>query len=126
MIMEKKIENTFNKMRDTVDQYTKVVRQDGALWKSISEIGGDPSWLNDVKAALDTLYDAIDEADMGARSHLTDEEAKPDFLDLDKDGDKTEPMKKAAKDKEEQTNESGGLNHSVVRVMRLAGLSNNE
>ena len=27
--------------------------------------------------------------------------AKPDFLDLDKDGDKKEPMKKAAKDKEE-------------------------
>ena len=25
-------------------------------------------------------------------------EAKPDFLDLDKDGDKKEPMKKAAKD----------------------------
>lgn len=28
------------------------------------------------------------------------EEAKPDFLDLDKDGNKTEPMKKAAKEKE--------------------------
>tara|TARA_Y100000590_G_scaffold4686_2_gene6313 strand:- start:9228 stop:10922 length:1695 start_codon:yes stop_codon:yes gene_type:complete len=28
------------------------------------------------------------------------EEAKPDFLDLDKDGNKTEPMKKAADDKE--------------------------
>ena len=29
-----------------------------------------------------------------------EEAAKPDFLDLDKDGDKKEPMKKAAKDKE--------------------------
>ena len=28
------------------------------------------------------------------------EEAKPDFLDMDKDGDKKEPMKKAIKDKE--------------------------
>ena len=28
------------------------------------------------------------------------EEAKPDFLDLDKDGNKTEPMKQAAKEKE--------------------------
>jgi hypothetical protein len=26
--------------------------------------------------------------------------AKPDFLDMDKDGDKKEPMKKAVKDKE--------------------------
>ena len=31
-----------------------------------------------------------------------DEEAKPDFLDLDKDGDKEEPMKDAAKDAEEE------------------------
>ena len=30
---------------------------------------------------------------------ITYESAKPDFLDLDKDGDKKEPMKKAAKDK---------------------------
>ena len=28
--------------------------------------------------------------------------AKPDYIDLDKDGNKTEPMKKAAKDKEEK------------------------
>lgn len=34
------------------------------------------------------------------------EEAKPDFLDLDKDGNKTEPMKKAAKDSK--------LKHEVV------------
>ena len=33
------------------------------------------------------------------------EEAKPDFLDLDKDGDKKEPMKKAAKDKEKKKTE---------------------
>lgn len=33
------------------------------------------------------------------------EEAKPDFLDLDKDGDKEESMKKAAKDKEEEVKE---------------------
>lgn len=39
------------------------------------------------------------------KAHLA--EAKPDFLDLDKDGDKKEPMKKAAKDakKKEKTDE---------------------
>jgi hypothetical protein len=31
---------------------------------------------------------------------------KPDFLDMDKDGDKTEPMTKAVKDKEEKVDES--------------------
>jgi hypothetical protein len=34
------------------------------------------------------------------------DEAKPDYLDLDKDGDKKEPMKKAAKDKENKKDES--------------------
>ena len=34
------------------------------------------------------------------------DEAKPDFLDLDKDGDKEEPMKKAAKNKEEMKEEN--------------------
>ena len=39
-------------------------------------------------------------------SEIMDEKkAKPDFLDLDKDGDKEEPMKKAAKDKKEKVEE---------------------
>jgi len=42
------------------------------------------------KLFLDVLNAAVEEA-----------AAKPDFLDLDKDGDKKEPMKKAAKDKED-------------------------
>ena len=54
-----------------------------------------------------TVYESVD-----ARGSITEavksleekyqtfkESAKPDFLDLDKDGDKKEPMKKAAKDK---------------------------
>ena len=34
--------------------------------------------------------------------------AKPDFLDVDKDGDKKEPMKKALKDKVKEVEESTG------------------
>jgi hypothetical protein len=34
------------------------------------------------------------------------EAAKPDYIDLDKDGNKTEPMKKAAKDKEAKEKEA--------------------
>ena len=37
--------------------------------------------------------------------HIAEKKAKPDFLDLDKDGNKTEPMKKAAKDKKEKADE---------------------
>jgi hypothetical protein len=32
--------------------------------------------------------------------------SKPDFLDVDKDGDKAEPFKKAVKDKEEKVDEA--------------------
>jgi hypothetical protein len=37
---------------------------------------------------------------------VEEEGAKPDFLDMDKDGDKKEPMKKAVKDKEEKVDET--------------------
>ena len=48
------------------------------------------------KLFLDVLTTAIAEA----------QKAKPDFLDMDKDGDKKEPMKKAIKDKKKKTDES--------------------
>jgi hypothetical protein len=83
---EQKIANTFEKMRDTIDQYTKVVRQDGALWKSIEEIGGDPAWLNDIKTALDTVYTAIEEADMGARMHLDMQDESADLSEEPNEG----------------------------------------
>ena len=45
----------------------------------------------------------------------TNEAAKPDFLDMDKDGNKKEPMKKALKDKEK-------VSESISYLKRLAGL----
>ena len=38
----------------------------------------------------------------GTYQKAAETKAKPDFLDMDKDGNKTEPMKKAVKDKEEK------------------------
>jgi hypothetical protein len=38
----------------------------------------------------------------GKKDDELEEGAKPDFLDLDGDGDKEEPMKKAAKEKKEK------------------------
>lgn len=46
-----------------------------------------------------------------------DEGAKPDFLDLDKDGDKEEPMKKAASEKEDM-NESFLISKSGEQKIR--------
>ena len=44
-------------------------------------------------------------AEIAEREDIAEKKAKPDFLDVDKDGDKKEPMKKALKDKE-QTDEA--------------------
>jgi uncharacterized protein YajQ (UPF0234 family) len=52
---------------------------------------------NKSKAMLDVLNAEISER--GDIEEEAIEEAKPDYIDLDGDGDKKEPMKKAAKDK---------------------------
>jgi hypothetical protein len=53
------------------------------------------------KVTKDIEYD-----DKKDRKEKKSEGAKPDFLDVDKDGDKKEPFKKAEKDKEEKVDET--------------------
>ena len=50
------------------------------------------------------IREAIDEAHCSKRDDI-EEGDKPDFLDLDKDGDKKEPMKDAAKDADDDDDE---------------------
>jgi hypothetical protein len=63
--------------------------------ESFDSVAGDS--YNKSKLMLDVLN-----AEISERGDIEDESieegGKPDFLDLDKDGDKKEPMKKAAKD----------------------------
>lgn len=56
------------------------------------------------------------------------EESKPDFLDLDKDGDKEESMKKAAKDKKEKADESIKTENTMEqeRLKELSGINEDE
>ena len=58
----------------------------GALQESIEELAKTLEEDEEVEVSLDSI----------------EEEAKPDYIDLDKDGDKEEPMKKAAKDAKEK------------------------
>ena len=61
-----------------------------------------------------------------------EEKAKPDFLDMDKDGNKTEPMKQAIKDKEmkkESVNEAIQMSADtpeeasvLMQILKLAGV----
>lgn len=59
--------------------------------------GGDnPMAAESIRKQLDKLYQEIKEG----------KKSKPDFLDMDKDGNKSEPMKKALKDKASKKDES--------------------
>ena len=57
---------------------------------------------------------------MGTESELDDEDeqAKPDYLDFDKDGDKEESMKKALKDKEKKKEEDEQIALSPQEIAR--------
>jgi hypothetical protein len=56
---------------------------------------------------------------MEEEENMEEAEAKPDYIDLDKDGDKEESMKKAAKDKEEM--EESEMEVVSESVNKLAG-----
>lgn len=62
-----------------------------------------PSMTPESKAKyLNTLSEKM----VQKKTQVSEKKAKPDFLDVDKDGNKKEPMKKALKDKEKKTNEA--------------------
>ena len=48
---------------------------------------------------------------------LNEESSKPDFLDLDKDGDKEEPMKDAAADEDEESTNENKMDSLVDAIM---------
>ena len=59
-----------------------------------------------------------DEFEVDGKVHKVKEAAKPDYIDIDGDGDKEESMKKAAKDKEEDEE----VDESLDMLKKLAGL----
>ena len=74
------------------------------------------------------INDAVDNTEK-MNPPVEEGKAKPDFLDLDKDGNKKEPMKKAAKDKKEKVKESVTISADspedlpmIAQIMKLAGL----
>ena len=76
--------------------------------------------LKKIKEAERPSFDSTMGAGLGAgRSQGVLEGKKPDFLDLDKDGDKKEPMKKAAQDKKKVKE---GMDHKL-QAARLEGKS---
>ena len=91
-----------------------------------SEHGGQlpPGFANTV---VNDLYDVITWIEANIREDVTTEAKKPDFLDVDKDGDKSEPMKKALKDKEKVdeamvVQADGSEAMALLGILKLAGM----
>ncbi len=82
----------------------------------------------DEKKKLNAGLKAYLDKQKGKKSEKNDKEeksnkgAKPDFLDLDKDGDKKEPMKKAAKEAKEKKEEKGGKGLTAAQKKLPEGL----
>ena len=76
---------------------------------------------NDDEETLRIAYDICREL----WEAVTEAKAKPDFADIDKDGDKDEDMKKAAKDmKKEELEESPTMDTTqLINLMKNSGLS---
>ena len=78
----------------------------------------NPNVINDAVENTEKMNPPVEEA-----------KAKPDFLDLEKDGNKKAPMKKAAKDKKEKVKESITIAADspedlpvIAQIMKLAGM----
>ena len=70
------------------------------------KVGDKEYTLEDMEKLVDTMQNSE-----------VKEKAKPDYIDLDKDGNKTEPMKKAAKDKEDKKKVKEGAEEEASLVM---------
>ena len=81
------------------DEMTELLRKQRKLKNESVEEGklnpGLQAYIDKKKGKKDDKEDKVEE-----------KKAKPDFVDIDGDGDKKETMKKAAKDKKEKANES--------------------
>ena len=92
----------------TMDTDTLVNVHSGGLNKQKQQVRKEYPGDNPLAVKYETKEDTITEEELANsfRTQYEDfkksyqEAAKPDFLDMDKDGNKKEPMKKAAKDKE--------------------------
>ena len=82
--------------KDTGTAHYGTTTSDPEEWERLEADGYE--WDKD-------YYNDIEELE--AKWKAKNEGAKPDFLDLDKDGDKKEPMKKAAKDKKAVKEDDG-------------------
>ena len=108
------------------DQLTHAEKAAAELKELLASDEDLPEWVQAkiTKAAdyLDMAYDTMDSRHEQGDVHKMSEAAKPDYIDLDKDGDKEESMKKAAADKkkmdmeEEVTDEGNEFTGALAKA----------
>jgi hypothetical protein len=96
----------FDKLAPAAKKVAKVVgkvvgKEDVKAEKAGKKVAKDIEHDEGHKGKDDNKYD-----DKKDRKEKKTEDSKPDYIDLDKDGNKKETMKKAAKDKEEKVDET--------------------
>lgn len=72
-----KVDNTFHRVMEDVSRFDQVFRAGGKLEQAIMELGGDVSWLADIRKTLDTLQEQLEEAHYDAIGMLNPETGEP-------------------------------------------------
>ena len=119
-------------LEDEDDEYRR--EEEEAQEEGEGENEGDPSkvWGDEVveKKKINAGFQAYLDKKAGKKVDKKEDKkedkggkkAKPDFLDLDKDGDKKETMKKAAKDAKDGKEEKGAKGLTAAQKKLPAGL----
>ena len=72
---EMKVQNTFDKAMDQINNLQKVFRDEGMLAKTVVDIGGSQDF-GAIQEAFDNLYGALEDAHYDAMAHIEVESAK--------------------------------------------------
>ena len=118
-----KLNDIFQALERLRDEYEELEQMDSDMGSS--GVGDLNDQLTTMRKHMEGLYKVLDRATkivpMNNREGLEGEtmEAKPDYIDIDGDGDKEEPMKKAVKDKEKKSDDEVG--ESIKEEVTISG-----
>ena len=72
---ERKIDNTFARSMEQINNLEKVFREGGLLEKAVMDINGDIAWLKDIREALSNAYESLEDGHIGVVGHLNPDES---------------------------------------------------
>lgn len=72
---ERKIDNTFNRAMEQINNLEKVFREGGLLEKAVMDINGDIAWLKDIRERLSDTYESMEDGHIGCVGHMNPDES---------------------------------------------------